>query len=61
MLMHNHEIVCVSDAIFYFQFPLEKMIELVHVDVDQELAGKIAKRQADTRTIFSVETSDYLT
>ena len=36
------------------------MIELVHVNVHQKLAGEIAQRQADVRIIFGVETPDHL-
>ena len=53
--MQDHEIVGVSDAVFYFQFPFEKMIELVHVNVHQKLAGEITEWQTDTGLTRSME------
>ncbi len=35
------------------------MIELVHVNVYQKLAGEIAQGQADVRSVLGVETSDH--
>ncbi len=41
-LMQNHEIVRIPDAMGDFHFPFQKVIELVHVNVHQKLAGEIA-------------------
>ena len=40
-LMQNHEIVRIPDAMLDFHFPFQKVIELVHVNVHQELTGEI--------------------
>lgn len=56
--MQNDEIVRVSDAMSDFHLPFQKMIELVHVNVHQKLAGKIAQGQADIRSVFGMKTSD---
>lgn len=58
--MQNDEIVRVSDAVSDFHFSLQKMIELVHINIYQKLAGEIAQRQSDIRPVFGVETSDNL-
>ena len=44
-----------------FHFPLQKVIKLIHVNIHQKLACKIAQRQADVRPVFGVETSDHFT
>ena len=54
--MQNHEIVRISDAMGDFHFPFQKVIELVHVYVHQELAGEITQRQADVRPVLGVKT-----
>ena len=61
VLMENDKIVRVSDTVSHFHFPFQKVIEFVHVNVHQKLAGEIAQRQADGRVIFSMETSDHFT
>src|SRR3989338_2854550 len=57
-LVQNDEIVRVPYAMCDFHVPFQKMVELVHVNVHQKLAGEIAQRQADVRPVFGVETSD---
>jgi hypothetical protein len=57
--MQNDEIVRVSDAVSDLHLPFQEMIELVHVNVHQKLAGEIAQRQADARPVFGMETSNH--
>ena len=59
--MQNDEIVRVPYAMSDFHLPFQEMIELVHVNVHQKLAGEIAQGQADVRPVFGVETSDDFT
>ena len=59
--MQNDEIVRVSDAMSDFHLPFQEMIEIVHVNVHQELAGEVAQRQADVRPVFGMETPDHFT
>lgn len=58
-LVENNEIIGISDTISDFHFPFQKMVELVHVNVHQKLAGEIAQRQTDIRPVFGMETSDH--
>ena len=53
----KHEVVGVSNVIFYLEFMLHKLIKLVHVYIAEKLGSKIAKRQANSRS-RGIETCD---
>ena len=46
----NREIIGVAEIIFYFQIAFHELIELVHIDVHEELRGKIAERKPHARS-----------
>lgn len=56
VLVHNHKIIGVTDAIANLQFPIQKLIELIHINVHEELACEIAERQTDAGLVLSMET-----
>ena len=57
-LVQNNEIIRISNVVCDFQISFQKMIELVHVDVHQKLAGKITQRQTDMPFVLSMKTSN---
>ena len=44
VVRENHKVISVADIVFGFDLMLHKLVELVHIDVDQQLARKIAER-----------------
>ena len=57
--MQNDEIVGVPDAMGNFHISFQKVVKLVHVNIYQKLAGEIAQRQADVRSVLRVKTPDH--
>ena len=57
--MENDKVVGVADIMHYLQISLYKLVKHVHVDVDQQLARKVAKRQSDTWLAIRVKTPDH--
>ncbi len=45
--MHKYKIIGKTDIVFCFQNSFHILIEFVHVDVHQQLAGEIAEWQAN--------------
>jgi len=42
--MQNDKIIGVSHIVFNFQIAFEKVVELVHINIDEKLTGQIAER-----------------
>lgn len=54
----KHKVICVADVVFDFQFVLNKLVELVHIDVYQQLACEITEWQPITRGRTSWKATD---
>ena len=56
--MQKNKVVGITDVVCHFQIALYKMIERIHVNVDQKLACEIAKRQPNARLAVGMKTPD---
>ena len=58
VLVHDHKVVSITDAIADFQFPFQKLVELVHINIHEKLAREVPERQADVGLALRMEAVD---
>lgn len=57
----NDKIISITGVVFDLKFSFHELVKLVHVDVHEQLAREIPKRQANIVLAFCFETIDDLT